>query len=354
MFTVFSNKHEFRIYIAYSNLRIIENVNSSQKIIYAYLVASPMQTLDILHPSTSLEWEEWPSLPVGRERARSVCLNGTIYVGGITDKPGYRANAALYSFKPGVDSTWTVTDTPTYFYALVVHNSELLLVGGYEYPTGEITNKVFTMRDGQFVEELPPMRETRRLSSAVSSGSALVVAGGHDTSGEFSVEMFKDGQWTTAPSLPCAESVFKSALHGDQWYLITHEGKVFCTSLQSLISGSDQSPWETLPDVPTGCSAAAFFGGRLLSIGGDRRNPTTAISAFSSSTQSWVHVADVPVPEPLTLLSAVVLSTGELMVIGGRDKRAKCSNKVFRAFLKGIIKYDKQLHYNHFFFSIIG
>ncbi len=123
---------------------------------------SPMQTLDILHPSTSLEWEEWPSLPVKMSDARSVYLNGTLYVGGgFTDEPGYRADASLYSFKPGVDSTWTVTDTPTYYYTLVVHDSELLLVGGREYPTQEITNKVFTMRDGQFVEALPPMKERR-------------------------------------------------------------------------------------------------------------------------------------------------------------------------------------------------
>ncbi len=129
-----------------------------------------MQTLDILHPSTFLEWEEWPPLPVVMSDACSVYLNGTLYIGGGID-------AALYSFKPGVDSTWTVTDTPTFWYTLVVHDSELLLVGGYEYPAGEttnkvggreyliggeITNKVFTMRDGQFVEILPPMKERRR------------------------------------------------------------------------------------------------------------------------------------------------------------------------------------------------
>ncbi len=97
---------------------------------------STMQSLDILHPSTSLEWEEWPSLPVGMSSTHSVYLNGTLYVGGgSTDEPGLRAEASLYSFKRGVDSTWTVTDTPTYWYTLVVHDSELLLVGGREYPT---------------------------------------------------------------------------------------------------------------------------------------------------------------------------------------------------------------------------
>ncbi len=288
---------------------------------------SPIQTLDILHPSTSLEWEEWPPLPVRMSDACSVYLNGTLYTGGgITNEPGWEADAALYSFKPGVDSTWTVTDTPTSYYTLVVHDSELLLVGGWEYPKGEVTNKVFTMRDGQFIEVLPPMKERRRFQSAVSSGSALVVAGGRNTSGHLSsVEVFKDSQWTTAPSLPDEGCSMQSALHGDQWYLITYQGKVFCVSLLSLISGDDLSPWETLPDdAPNSCSAAAFFGGCLLSIGGGGyREPTTAIYAFSIS---WVYVADLP---KRGFPTAVVLSREQLIVsCGARVLHGKLSGEL--------------------------
>ena len=244
-------------------------------------------------------------------------LNGTLYVGGgTTNEPGYRAEASLYSFKPGVDSTWTVTVTPTYWYTLVAHDSELLLVGGKEYPIKEITNKVFTMRDGQFVEVLPPMKERRVSPSAVSSGSALIVAGGWNTSGGLSsVEVFKDSQWTTAPSLPSAGYDMKSALHSDQWYLITDLGKVFCASLQSLISGADQLPWETLPDAPNHFSAAAFFGGHLLSIGGGIPDLTT-IHAFSTFTQSWEHVADLP-PLLCSNPTAVALSSKQLIVSDG-------------------------------------
>ena len=245
--------------------------------------------------------------------ASSVYLNGTLYVeGGVTSV----RDTALYSFQPGVDSTWTVTDTPTSYYTLVAHDSELLLVGGCEYPTEEVSNKVFTMRDGQFVETLPPMKERRRSPSAVSSGSALVVAGGWTTSGGLSsVEVFKDGQWTTAPSLPSAKYNMQSALHGDQWYLITFQGKVFCASLQSLISGADKSPWETLPDAPNLSSAVAFFGGHLLSIG-SFPNLTTTIHAFSTFTQSWERAADLP----LSLdrwPTAVVLSSKQLIVSSG-------------------------------------
>ncbi len=296
-----------------------------------------MQTPDILHLSSSLKWEECPPLPVGMINAQLVYINETLYVGGgTTSKPDLlRADVRLYSFKPGVDSTWTVIDTPTYYYSLVIHDSKLLLVGGREYTTRETTNRVFTMRDGHFVALLPRMKEKRESPSTVSSGShsALVVAGGWTISGDLSsVEVFKDGQWTTAPSLPVAASNMKPAFHGDQWYLIQSNKNVLRVSLQSLISGTDQSPWKMLPDAPNDFSAAAFFGGYLLSIGGGNyHNLTTTVHAFSSRTQSWEHAADQPVP--LIKSSAVMLPTGELMVIG--RKRANHNTKVFRAILKG-------------------
>ncbi len=142
------------------------------------------------------------------------------------------------------------------------------------------------------------------------------MAGGwNGTSGALSsVEVFKDGQWTTAPSLPSVGFNMKSALHGDQWYLITSLGKVFHKSLRSLISGGDQSPWETLPNAPNRVAAAAFFGGHLLSTGGGSI-PSTNIHAFSPSTQSWEHVADLPVS--LISLTAVVLSSEQLIVSSG-------------------------------------
>ena len=265
-------------------------------------------------------------------------MNETVFVGGGWTGGTYRPDrdvARLYSFRPGVDSTWTVTDTPTRLYALTEHESQLLLVGGCEYLSGKKTNKVFTLRDGEFVETLPPMREERYSPSAVSSGSELVVAGGWGTSGQLSsVEVFRDGRWTTGPSLPTAGYDMKSALHGDMWYLIQSNGNVFCTSIHSLLSKEDQSPWETLPDTPNPHSAAAFFGGHLLSIGGGGyHSSTSAILAVSSSSQSWEHVADLPVPVKRS--ATEVSPKGELIVVGGTDRRGNYSDKVFRAFIKG-------------------
>ena len=172
-----------------------------------FLIQSP----DILHPSSSLEWEEWPCLPAGMVIAQTVFMNGAVIVGGGRTTGAFlalpqRDEARLYSFRPGVDSAWTVINTPTCRYALTEYDSQLLLVGGIEYPSGLYTNKVFTLRNGEFVEALPPMREKRSHSSVVCSESILAVAGGFDTSvGLSSVEVFEDSQWMTASSVPTVE-----------------------------------------------------------------------------------------------------------------------------------------------------
>ena len=290
------------------------------------------QTPDILHPLSSLEWEERPSLPVGMYDAQAVFLDGTLHVGGMGTAWTCSVRPRLYSCKPGGDGSWTATDTPIYQYALTTYDSHLLLVGGIEYPSNQITNKIYSMIDGEFKELLPPMKEKRESTAAVSSGSVLAVAGGRGGSAILSsVEVYNNGQWTSGQSLPDACYDMKSVFHGDKWVLIGGT-KVYCVSLQSLVSGTEQSPWETLPDVPFPNSAAAVFGGRILSIGGGNySNPTSSIYAYSPDTQSWIHVGDLPTP--LRNTCAIVVPSGELIVLGGDKKRSR-NDEFFRAFIK--------------------
>ena len=300
--------------------------------IMVYLIP---QTPDILHPLATLEWEERPSLPVEMYDAQAVFLDGTLHVGGGITEGSLRDDARLYSCKPGGDGSWTATDTPTYFYALTIYDSHLLLVGGIEYPSQQITNKIYTMIDGEFKELLQPMKDKWYSTSAVSSVSVLAVAGGHDGSRPLSsVEVYSDRQWKSAQSLPDACFDTKSVFHGDKWILIGGTGqgtKVYCVSLQSLVSGTEQSPWETLPDVPFSYSAAAVLGDRILSIGGDDINPTSSIYAYSPDTQSWIHVGDLP--KPFRSTCAMVVPSGELIVLGG-DEEGSPGKQVYRAFIK--------------------
>ena len=281
---------------------------------------------------SSLEWEERPSLPVGIVNAQAVFLDGKLYVGGgLTVQ---REDAKLYSCKPEGDGCWTTTDTPTYYYALTAYDSHLLLVGGIEYPSEQITNNVYTMIDGNFERVLPPMIEKRASSSVVSSGSVLAVAGGWGSLGLLSyVEVYSNRKWTTKHSLPVAAGYWmKTVLCGDKWILFGGT-KVYCVSLQSLISGTEETEWDMLASVPFANSAAALLGSHILSIGGIYPRFTSAIHAYSTDNQSWVHVADLPTR--LGDTCAIVLPTQELMVIGGDDKKSY-NQRVFRASIRGI------------------
>ena len=270
-----------------------------------------------------------------------VCMNETLYVGGGCAIGTLKLDndAKLFSFELGVDRTWRAANTPTYGYALATYDSQLLLVGGCVYHSEELTNRIYTLRDtGEIVEMIPPMKEKRWSASAVSYGSMLVVAGGQGVYGELSsVEVFNNGEWIVAPSLPRAGEDMKSALHGDSWYLIHQDSMVFSVSLQSLVYGLKLSPWETLPDAPSSYSAAAFFGGHLLSIGGEAEDQviTSAIHAFCFSSQSWKHVGNLPLP--LSYTTATVLPTGELMVIGGDDEDWNRSCDIFISSLEGLL-----------------
>jgi len=275
--------------------------------------------------------------------AQSVWLNDTLFVGGgHSDSESLRDEARLYLFKPGFDTEWSSIDTPTRRFGLVLHNCQLLLVGGRKYNSGELTSQIFTLRSWNFVEtpDLPPITERRSSSAVVSDGSALIVAGGRGRFGVLSSVEFREfSLWKTAPSLPREGSDnMRSALNGDQWYLIN--GKTaYSASLSSLISGSrtKASPWKKLADVPHVNSAVAFFDGHILSIGGNvpmtQDMPTTAINAFSTDSRSWKHVADLPIP--LEYSNAIVLPSGELVVIGGKTKHATCSKRVYGASIKG-------------------
>jgi len=297
----------------------------------------------------SLEWHEWPSLPVEMMDAQSVWLNGTLLVGGGYSNTSGDA-ARLYSFTPESDTEWSYIVTPTYFFGLVAHNSQILLVGGSEYPSGETTNKIFTLRGGEFIETLPPMMESRSDPSVVSNGSVLVVAGGCNDSGILcSVEFLESGQWKKAPSLPRGGSEMSSTLNGDQseWYLINDDKEVYSVSLSSLISGTVESPWKTLPDAPHDWSAAAFFAGHLLSIGGGKYgNPTTAINAFSTVSQSWEHVASLPVL--LEDSTAIALPNGKLAIIGGETLDDICNSRVLIGYFS-----SKHILYNTLIMHVV-
>ena len=118
----------------------------------------------------------------------------------------------------------------------------------------------------------------------------------------------------------------KSTVLNGHWYLMggwEHGKVVYYASLDSLVASSQPSKkplpslWKRLTNVRNEWSSSAVFGNRLIAIG-KGGGTSSSIHAYSPHTQSWLHVGDMPVG--LGSTCTAVLTTGELMVIGGRNR----------------------------------
>ena len=81
---------------------------------------------------------------------------------------------SVYSYQWNTEKWKELPSSPYWNSGLVIIDGELTAVGGY------LTNKLFTLRQGQWVEHYPPMNTARCTTAVVSSsdGNYIVVIGG--------------------------------------------------------------------------------------------------------------------------------------------------------------------------------
>ena len=255
--------------------------------------------------------------------------------------PGSSFKLLIYNF---IEDLWDTLDTPTQWYSLTTYHSQLVLVGGADPDTWRATNELWVLDEQHhWTQPLPLMTTERYQASAVSVNDFLIVAGGcggSHVSTLDTVEVYDGYQWTRAHTLPKACSWMKSTLHEGSWYLaggMGQENVVYQVSLESLIAtthseGAGQtSVWKKLPDAPLEWSTPVVIRNQLITVG--RGYPySSALHTYLSSTNSWVHVGDLPVVCNCTC--SLVLPTGQLLVVGG-DTKSGLSSYSFRANIGG-------------------
>ncbi len=269
---------------------------------------------------------------MGMVDAQAVQLKTKVYVQG--DTHSIETDSTIYTYEVPADA-WVSMQSPAYWSALTIYHSRLVLVGGIETTTEEVTDQLWVLQGEQtWIQPLSPMPTARRSASAISSGDHLVVAGGDTDSYIYtdSVEVCDGVQWVRADLLPMACCGIKSTCHSGMWYLMGGYGQstsVFFTSLQSLIekatqqpphsrdSSKQQSVWKTLPGVLYKYSSITTLRGALLTVGGadSEDKNTSSISMYCHLTRSWLHIGDMP--EAVDSTCSITLTTGETMVIGG-------------------------------------
>ena len=250
----------------------------------------------------------------------------------------------VYCYDPSQDKWTTLPPPPVRWFGLGQVNGKLVAVGGENKSTGNRTNEVYTYdeRSQKWKQTIPPMPTARQSPGVLSLQSALVVAGGYTSTFSNAVEIFKPdtSQWYRTDPLPRVCNHIPLVAIGSTCYALggyngLQRNQVLYASVDDLLgnavpanqithSGSSdtQSAWKTLPNTPIYRPAAAVLAGNLLAIGGNETSQLLGaamkeVYMYSPSTNSWFHISDLPAPR--SHIAAVVLSSTEVLVIGGID-----------------------------------
>ena len=249
--------------------------------------------------------------------------------------------------------TWSqLPDSSFKCCALAIVNNLLTFIGGRKDKI--ITHKLITLtRMGEvakYTEEFPPMPTKRYGACALSTESALLVAGGQGKAGTAKLattELLNTAtlQWSTLVDLP--QQTFGGSLlqiGGDTIYLLGAYDKLahpirsmYSCSLNALLQSrnpqllgsclttslSPSSVWRRECNLSAIDSAYVSLHDQLLAIGGKDSDdkPVKAVRLYNPSSNSWEIISHMATPR--CECYAAVLPDNQLIVVGGFTGKGK-------------------------------
>ena len=352
--------------------------------------------IQLLDPAAKLKWRQCKSLPHPRKHVQAVQVDDKLYIGsgyGNNDD----ISSMVYCLDLNSEDWINCPKSLTLQYAMAKFDGKIILIGGnmkingqpnpvVQYSaepqanaevqiqpgaiaansapviaTGRIQYLSENSREWKFFsdEEMPPMPTPRLGAVAVSFECNLVVAGGYGNSRSRIrvVEIYDkpSRSWYSGINLPCSAAELKGAVvHGNDWYLLGGASQArnaaVSTSLKELIRECVRPPtppddnqavqtegiWTMLPALPHASSSTVVFGGSLVALGGEREGIMNSslysdIHVYDPHGQQWIHVANMPCA--LSKCTAVSLSSGDVLVMGGYSKKRKPDSVMYRCSL---------------------
>ena len=230
---------------------------------------------------------------------------------------------SLYQYECSTEKWMELPSCPYCDSGLAIIDSELTTVGG-EDGAGRTTNRLFTLRQGKWVEVYPPMKTAHSRPAVVSTsdGDYHIAIGGYVSDGFATVELFrvKSRRWYTLTDLPQPLPGTSATICGDQLHVIGADRNGYSCSLQSLPSNDRPitSPltlsWKPLPPLPMRWSTAATLCGQLVLIGGKHHGlPVKSIHQLVEG--QWVKIGSMTSRRWWCL--AVSPSPDRILIVGG-------------------------------------
>jgi len=279
--------------------------------------------MDPLHPLSVLVWDcrhKWSHgvVPMGCEvLGETVCVLSQGKIGSC-DSMHVSSTSDL--------SSWNSVLLPYQYMSLATYQSEFVAVGGRDPMTHEVTDEIWSSKDGMHWQpSLTPMPtkcyHTSCVGATYNLKEFLLVAGGQSSGGLYldTVEVFQEGQWNAADPLPSACWNARSLIHEGNIYLMGGWNQRFymyscsCAMLQSCIKESiaETSPLWKKFKVPGERTTPSSYLSRLFSI-----DQKCVVRAYDRVTLSWVETTNIrEKKESYTpFVATSVLPSGEWLV----------------------------------------
>ena len=286
---------------------------------------------------------------MGMTAPQCVQIDSSLYIGGgqtvHTDKE-LRKTIFEYDMTGKNGSNWKTRfpKCPTTHFGLGELEGKLVVVGGQREAEDQrviITGEVFMLDETESWsgDIIPPLKIPRMRSCVVSfRGRCIAACGGLEVKSSrdcsSAVEIYRPDikEWCIVTPLPAPRAALRATIIQETVYFLggfhpdlTGVSECDCVSieLENLFLTDTTLPrsWKTdYADTPHHSSAPANICGALLAIGGaqdrQKRALTDAICAYSPVVNKWHHIDNLPVK--LSSATAITLSSGELVVVGGR------------------------------------
>ena len=276
-------------------------------------------TCHVISPQLTVQCHKKKTAPCGMVRGSSTTDDRFVYF-----TPD--VSNSVYRYQLSTEKWEELPPSPYRNSGLVIIDGELTAVGGYD--ASRYTNKLFTLRQGQWAEHYPPMNTARSMTAVVSTsnGKYIVVIGGYGGGGwTATVELFhvRSRRWYELTNLPQALTLPSATICDNQLHVIGGDGTGYSCSLQALLS-SDQPitsqsisnilTWTPLPQLPVESSTAATLCGQLVTVGG-RRGWSPVNSIHQLLDGQWVKIGSMSSGRDMCLV--VTPSPDKMMIVGG-------------------------------------
>ena len=305
-------------------------------------LSSSLNLQDSLNDQQSLSFEAGDDAPMAMHRwSSAVVLGDAIYVTPARTQLIYK-----YSHK-----SWEeFSHCPAGYSTLAVVDGDLVTIGGQYYSKNNptvYTNALHTWKPvattGTWVEELPPMKQRKDGVIAVTTGKALVVAGGRckghltaqpSTTVEILSIETKTWQHASPLLLPlycgsasiCGDSLFITAAFSESQKSSSVQKSVLTCKLADLILSRESSQsttvWKQVGELPASRATCVSFHGCLLAVGGvsDLHEASNIVHCYDEKCDSWTELGCLAISRDLCF--AVALNDS-LFVFGGRQAGGK-------------------------------